>query len=110
MEPVRPTPTSKYLTFLSTFSANNVRGLAEQMSLRYDIDGDNIPDALYITDQGALAAKKINAQLRIADEPFWQYVPGRTVLGFSVEDLNGDKLPDLVLRHGSTVTLLVAQP
>ncbi len=93
-----------------SFSAANVRALAEQMSLRFDIDGDSIKDAVYITDAGTLAAKKIDAELRIATTPFWQYVPGRIVLGFNVRDLNGDQKPDLVLRHGSAVTLLVASP
>ena len=45
-------------SFEENFSADNVRGLAEQMSLQFDVDGDGINDALYITDNGALAAKK----------------------------------------------------
>ena len=93
-----------------SFSANNVRGLAEQMSLRHDVDGDGRPDALYITEQGSLAAKRIDDQLRIADQPFWEYVPPRTVLGFDVEHLNQDGLPDLVLRHSNAITVLVATP
>lgn len=93
-----------------SFSASNVRGLTEQMSLREDVDGDNRPDALYITDEGAVAAKRIGENLRIADQPFWEYVPSRTVTGFDVVDLNKDDLPDLVLRHGTSYTILVSSP
>lgn len=92
-----------------SFSANNVRGLSEQMSLRYDVDGDGTNDALYITDNGTLAAKKINDQLQIADAPFWEYVSERTVFEFEVLALNNDADPDLILRHGTTTSLLVAR-
>lgn len=91
-----------------SFSATEVRGLAEQMSLRHDVDGDGRPDALYITAQGAVAAKRIDEQLRIAETPFWEYVPARTVIGFDVQDLNQDNVPDLILRHSSSYTILVA--
>ena len=80
------------------------------MSLKYDIDGDGVNDALYITENGTLAAKKIDASLRIADAPFWEYVSQRTVFEFEVLSLNTDKNPDLVLRHGTTTTLLVSSP
>jgi hypothetical protein len=93
-----------------SFSAANVRGLSEQMSLHYDVDGDGNRDALYITDNGTLAAKKIDAELRIADEPFWEYVSPRTVFEFEVIELNNDGNPDLLLRHGTTTTVLVAAP
>lgn len=93
-----------------TFSAENVRGLSEQMSLRYDVDGDGANDALYVTENGTLAAKQIGSDLQIADEPFWEYVSPRTVFEFEVLSLNNDNRPDLLLRHGRTTTLLVAQP
>jgi hypothetical protein len=93
-----------------SFSATNVRGLAEQMSLRWDVDGDGRKDALYITEAGAVAARRIDTQLRIEEQPFWTYVPDRSVIGFFVRDLNGDDVPDLVLRHGTSITLLVARP
>ena len=93
-----------------SFSASNVRGLSEQMSLRFDVDGDGSNDALYVTDNGTLAAKKINPQLQIADTAFWEYVSPRTVFEFEVLSLNGDNNPDLILRHGSTTSLLVATP
>ncbi|MEQ8955780.1 MAG: hypothetical protein RL120_16735 [Gammaproteobacteria bacterium] len=92
------------------FSADNVRGLSEQMSLRYDVDGDGRRDALYITNNGTLAARRINDQLQIALEPFWEYVSPRTVFEFDVLSLNGDDRPDLILRHGSSTTILVATP
>jgi len=90
-----------------SFSASNVRGLTEQMSLRNDVDGDGRPDALYITDEGAIAAKRIDDALRIEDQPFWEYVPTRAITGFNVVTLNQDDLPDLILRHSSSYTILV---
>ena len=93
-----------------SFSATNVRALAEQMSLRWDVDGDGRNDALYITEAGAMAARRIDRSLRIEDQPFWNWVPNRSVLGFTVRDLNGDNIPDLILRHGSSLSLLVARP
>lgn len=93
-----------------TFSAANVRGLSEQMSLRYDVDGDGNNDALYITENGTLAARRINADLQIAAQPFWEYVSPRSVFEFEVLALNDDDLPDLMLRHGTTTTFLVARP
>ena len=93
-----------------SFSAANVRGLSEQMSLRYDIDGNGSRDALYITENGTLAAKKIDNQLRIADEAFWEYVSPRTVFEFEVLELNNDRKPDVLLRHGTSTTVLVTSP
>lgn len=93
-----------------SFSADNVRGLSEQMSLQYDVDGDGRNDALYITENGTLAARQIDDALQIASEPFWEYVSPRTVFEFEVLNLNGDSQPDLMLRHGTTTTLLVARP
>ncbi len=92
------------------FSAANIRALAEQMSLRFDVDGDGQLDALYISDEGVLAAKRIDSDLRISRDPFWEYVPSRTIIGFSVLDLNGDNIPDLTLRHSNAISLLVANP
>ena len=93
-----------------SFSAANVRGLSEQMSLKYDVDGDGNKDALYITANGTLAAKKISADLVIADEPFWEYVSNHTVFQFEVLSLNSDSIPDLLLRHGTSTTMLVGRP
>ena len=93
-----------------TFSATNVRGLSEQMSLRYDVTGDGNKDALYITANGTLAAKQIDSTLQIADTPFWEYVSDRSVFQFEVLSLNADALPDLLLRHGTSTTILVGRP
>lgn len=93
-----------------SFSATNVRGLSEQMSLQYDIDGDGRKDAIYVTENGTLAAKKIDADLTIASEPFWEYVSPNTVFEFQVLPLNQDTKPDLLLRHGTSTTFLVAAP
>lgn len=93
-----------------SFSAANVRGLSEQMSLQYDVDGDGRKDALYITENGTVAAKRIDQDLTIASEPFWEYVSARSVYEFEVMHLNQDETPDLLLRHGSATTLLVSTP
>lgn len=93
-----------------SFSATNVRGLSEQMSLDYDVDGDGIKDALYISENGTLAAKKIDSELRIAEIPFWEYISSHSVFEFKVLHLNSDSRPDLLLRHGTTTTLLVTTP
>ena len=90
------------------FSAENVRGLAEPPSLRYDVDGDGRNDALYISDKGTLAARRLNADLSLADEPFWEYVSPRTVFGYEVLAMNPDARPDLLLRHGTVTTFLMA--
>ena len=93
-----------------SFSAANVRGLSEQMSLQYDVDGDGTNDALYVTENGTLAAKKIDAQLQIDDTPFWEYISPRSVFEFEVLALNSDSIPDLLLRHGTTTSLLIGVP
>lgn len=93
-----------------SFSAANVRGLSEQMSLQYDIDGDGRKDAIFVTENGTLAAKKINEDLTIESEPFWEYVSVNTVFEFQVLQLNQDSRPDLLLRHGSATSFLVAAP
>lgn len=92
------------------FSADAARALAGRSSLRFDVDGDGRPDAMQVTADGALTARRIGEDLQVAREPFWEYVPRRAVLGFEVLSLNGDALPDLVLRHGAALTVLVARP
>ena len=92
------------------FSAATVRGLSQAMALHYDVDGDGNNDALYVTANGTLAAKAIDQQLQLAAEPFWEYVSPKTVFEFEVLQLNADSRPDLLLRHGTSTTLLVALP
>jgi hypothetical protein len=93
-----------------TFSAANVRGLSEQLSLRHDVDGDGRNDGLYITEDGYIAAKKMDSSLLIADEAFWEYVAPKSVFEFKIVKLNEDDLPDLILTHGNSSTVLVALP
>ena len=90
------------------FSADAVRGLSSQIYLRADLDRDGRVDALYLTNEGTLAAKAIDDDLRFADAPFWQYVPTRSALLFAVKDLNGDERPDVLLYHSTAVTILVS--
>ena len=42
------------------------------MSLKYDVDGDGRNDALYITENGTLAAKAIDTDLTISNDAFWE--------------------------------------
>jgi hypothetical protein len=93
-----------------SFSASNIRGLSSPIMLNTDLDGDGRIDALYLTDDGTLAARAINDNLQFASEPFWQYVPQRTIIAFSVQDLNADGTPDLLLYHSNTITALVSSP
>jgi hypothetical protein len=92
------------------FSVENIRGLAEQLSLDFDIDGDGAKDAIYITENGTLAAKKVQSDLTIARDPFWEYILPKTVFEFKILRLNDDEVPDLILRHGTSTTVLVSRP
>ncbi len=92
------------------FGVENIRGLAEQLSLDFDIDGDGANDAIYITENGTLAAKKVQSDLTIAEDPFWEYILPKTVFEFKVLKLNDDEVPDLILRHGTSTTVLVSRP
>jgi len=93
-----------------TFSASSIRGLSEQIYLQADLSGNGRIDALYLTSEGILAAKAIDAALRFADQPFWQYVPTRTITSFEVTDLNNDEVPDIILYHSNTASILVSAP
>lgn len=92
------------------FGVENIRGLAEQLSLDFDIDGDGTKDAVYITENGTLAAKKVQSDLTIAQDPFWEYILPKTVFEFKILRLNDDQVPDLILRHGTSTTVLVSRP
>ena len=93
-----------------SFSASSIRGLTSPIQLHNDINGDGRIDALYLTEEGTLAAKSISDNLQFSAEPFWQYVPTRTVLNFEVRDINNDQTPDILLFHSNTITTLISQP
>jgi hypothetical protein len=93
-----------------TFSASSIRGLSQQIYLQTDLNSNGRLDALYLTSEGILAAKSIEASLRFADQPFWQYVPTRTITSFEVTDLNNDDMPDIILYHSNTASILVSAP
>ena len=93
-----------------TFSVDNVRGLAEPIEFAHDLDGDGRSDAIYVTDRGTLAARRVNDRLQIEDGNFWEYITPRSVFQLDVEQLNGDSVPDLILRHGAATTVLVSTP
>lgn len=92
------------------FSADAVRGLSAQLNMQADIDRDGRRDMLYLSDEGTLAAKAIDATLRLSDKAFWQYVPTRTIVDFGTLDLNGDGVEDIYLNHSTALTLLVSSP
>lgn len=89
-------------------SANSLLGLSQDMKLEHDIDGDGHVDAIYRTLEGALAAKSIDGDLHLSDEPFWQYVPERSFISYTIEELNGDGKPDIILWHASDTTILIS--
>ncbi|ALO45575.1 FG-GAP repeat domain-containing protein [Pseudohongiella spirulinae] len=93
-----------------SFSASSIRGLTSPIQLHSDINGDGRIDALYLTEEGTLAARNISDNLQFSAEPFWQYVPGRTILDFEVHDINSDQVPDILLFHSNTITALISQP
>lgn len=93
-----------------SFSASSIRGLSSPIVVDTDLNGNGRSDALYLTADGTLAAKAIDNNLQFADTPFWQYVPQLTIIGFSVQDLNGDGIPDLLLNHSNSMTVLVSSP
>lgn len=93
-----------------TFSAAEVRGLGVQMHLDADLNGDGRNDAIQLGNDGTLIARAIDSGLQIAAQPFWQYVPQRSILNFVVRDMNGDATPDLLLSHSTHMTVLVSMP
>ena len=93
-----------------SFSASSIRGLSSPIYLNADLNGNGRVDALYLTAEGTLAAKSIDGNLQFSSDPFWQYVPERTIIGFSVQDLNADGIPDILLNHSNTTTVLVSSP
>lgn len=93
-----------------SFSASAVRGLSEAINFQADINDNGRKDALYLTGDGTLAAKAVGQDLHLASDPFWHYVPGRTITGFDVQDLNGNGRPDILLHHSTTTTILMSAP
>lgn len=93
-----------------SFSASTVRGLSSPIVLDTDLDKDGRIDALYLTPEGTLAAKRIGDDLRFESAPFWQYVPNRSIARFRAQDINADGRPDLILDHSNTLTVLVSAP
>ncbi len=92
-----------------TFSVDNVRGLAEPILFGSDLDGDGRSDALYVTAEGTLAARRVDDRLQLGED-FWEYVSPRSVFQFEIARLNEDAAPDLILRHGAATTVLVSAP
>lgn len=93
-----------------SFSGDAVRGLTEPLNLEADLDGDGRIDVLAMSGDGRLTARAVDEDLNIAQEPFWEYVPDRTVLRLEVRNLNDDGTPDFILYHSTTTTILVSAP
>lgn len=93
-----------------SFSADSVLGLSEPLQLQYDINADGRNDVLAVNSDGTLTAKTITEGYRIAEPAFWQYVPTRTITDVDIYHLNGDAIPDMVLFHSNTASVLVSRP
>ena len=93
-----------------SFSVDNVRGLAEPIILGHDLDGDGRSDALYVTERGMLAARRVGDGLQIDSGDFWEYISPRSVFRLDVAHFNSDGRPDFILRHGTASTVLVSAP
>ena len=60
-------------------------------------------------NRSLFAAGNDDLRPSIEAEPFWEYVSDKTVFEFDVSSLNADGIPDLVLRHGNSITVLVSR-
>jgi len=78
--------------------------------LGHDLDGDGGADALYVTERGMLAARRVSDGLQIDSGDFWEYVSPRSVFRLDVAHFNSDGRPDFILRHGTASTVLVSVP
>ncbi len=91
------------------FTAREVKGLSQRMTFAADLRGDGRRHALHLDDRGALVARAFDQSLRLESEPFWRFVPRRTVTGIVAAELNGDRRADVVLEHSRSLTVLVSR-
>lgn len=91
------------------FAADDFLALNSLDRLGADINNDQKIDYIYIAGDGTLKAKTISSEtLGIDNTAFWQYVPDHAILDVTLEELNADSMPDLVLFHSLHFTLLIS--
>lgn len=91
------------------FSAEDIKGLSEAVNFSLDINGDGNKDAIAVDKRGALAARTLNKEFELQDEPHWEFVPLHFVQNINSKSLNSDGRPDFVIRHQKAITVLVSQ-
>lgn len=92
-----------------TFRASEARALGQRMVFDVDLTGEGRRHALHTDAEGALVARRFDDRLRLAGEPFWQYVPRKVIQEIVACSLDGDPRTDLVLRHTRSLTVLVSR-
>lgn len=92
------------------FSADSVKGLTERPHFSADLTGDHRKEVIALDDSGAVVAKTIAADLQIASDPIWRFVPLHLVESLVPEALNQDQSMDFLLIHQNALTVLVSRP
>jgi hypothetical protein len=92
-----------------TFTAKQIKGIGQRITFEADILGRGRRCALLVDRNGALIARAVSTSLALETEPFWSFVPRRTILSVDTRDLNGDKRSDVILRHIRSLTVLVSR-
>lgn len=92
------------------YSASEFKGLVQRMAFSADIDGDGLPDAVAVNNDGALVGHKVEQDYGIGATPFWRFNPRQIVGRFTPVSLNRDNSSDFVLQHQHALTILVSQP
>lgn len=96
------------LTSTQSINVDSLRNLMPS-TLRFDLDLDGTNDILESISTGTIQARRIDASPQIEPQPFWQFTPQYAVFSVSVDNLNGDQLPDLILSHSTAMTYLVSR-
>ena len=96
-------------TYEETFTVNDFKGLMVNRSFSGDIDGDGIKDMVFMDNDGALTATRINHDLRMETEPFLRFVPMHFIVGNRLVKLNKDEKTDIIIEHQRALTLLTSQ-
>ncbi len=96
------------LTSTQSINIDSLRNLMPS-TLRFDLDMDGRNDVLECDSDGTLQARRIDDPPQLESQPFWRFTPEFAVFSATSDDLNNDELPDLILRHSTAMTYLVAR-